>query len=209
MRCVCLHRVLALLLILSNGLYAGGALAAGLSDGENAVDLLGQYDETSMSAPVPSYTRTTANNAPNRLGFSASYGVAYDTSNFRLFVVDQTNVRVLVYAMNSDGTFVDRVPDNVLGQPDFYSKNDPSTIQQNNMKSVTGLAYDTDNNRLFVGQHNNSSRVTVYDVTSITNGENAANILGAAYGGGSPGTTPNGMNYVNGVAYDSVNNRLF
>jgi DNA-binding beta-propeller fold protein YncE len=185
------------------GVYA----VSTISNGQNSVDLLGQYDESNYINPVPLYNKATANNIPYRLGLNALTYLAYDGTGRRLFVGDSGNNRVLVYAMNSDGTFVDRIPDNVLGQPNYYTIT--ALTQQNGLNVPQGLAYDSGNNRLFVAQ-STANRVTVYDVTSITDGENATNILGkSVYNVATAATTQNGMNVPQGIAYDSTNNRLY
>jgi DNA-binding beta-propeller fold protein YncE len=173
---------------------------------QNAVDLLGQYDN-SLSDPQPIYTKAAAHNAPNRLGLNYPSYVALDGTNHRLFVTDATNNRILIYNLNTDNTFPDRIPDNVLGQPNFYSNT--SAASQVGMSTPYGLAYDSSGNRLFVADSTNN-RVTVYNVSSITDGENAVNVLGQLnFTAASSATTQPGVNRPHGLAYDSSGNRLF
>jgi uncharacterized protein YjiK len=183
---------------------------AAITDGENAIDLLGQYDGTNLAAPVPIYTKGSSgvpHDSPNRVGFNNPYGSAIDTVNHRLFVADTSNHRVLVYNLDVSNNLIDRVPDNVLGQPNFVSNTAATT--QAGMASPYGLAYDSTNNRLFVSESGNS-RVTVYDVTAITDGENAINVLGQAlFTTSASATTQAGMASPPALAYDSTNNRLF
>jgi DNA-binding beta-propeller fold protein YncE len=180
---------------------------ASITDGENAVDGLGQYDGTSLTNPQPAYTKSTANDVPNRLGYEDPQTLALDSVHHRLFVNDATNNRIMVYNLNTDDTLLDRIPDNVLGQTSFITKTAATT--QAGMNSPYGLAYDSTNNRLFVSQTGNH-RVTVYDVTAITDGENAVNVLGQAnFTSGSSATTQAGMSSPRGMSYDSVNSRLF
>ncbi len=132
-----------------------------ITNGENAVDLVGQVDQATVTAPTPVYTKNLANDGPNRYGFQSPTSIAHDGVNNRLFVTDGTNHRILVYAMNANGTFIDRIPDNVIGQADFSSK-----VQQTVQYSVNGpggIDYDSTNNRLFVADAG-SSRVLVFPV---------------------------------------------
>ncbi len=180
---------------------------ASITNGENAIDLLGQYDETSFTDPVPLYTKSGNNNAPNKFGFNTPRGIALDSVNHRLFVSDGSNNRVFVYNLNVDGTLIDHVPDNVIGQADFAS-NAPATTQSG-LNTPQGLAYDPIGNRLFVAQ-SGISRVTVYDVAAITDGENAINVLGqTTFTSGTSGNTQAKMNSPIGLAYDAANSRLF
>lgn len=177
-----------------------------IGNGENAIDVIGQHSAFFPSFTV-AYDRTAANNIPHPYGFNTPSGIVVDSKNKRLFVSDTNNHRVLVFNLASDNTLVDRVPDFVLGQANFTS-NSPANSQVG-MSAPTGLAYDAVNNRLFVGQTGNH-RVTVYDVTTITNGENAVGVLGQTnYTNSSAATSATGMNLPRSLAYDAVNNRLF
>jgi DNA-binding beta-propeller fold protein YncE len=124
-----------------------------------------------------------------------------------MFIADNTNNRVLVYALSASNTFTDRVPDNVLGQPNYYAKTAATT--QNGMSDPRGMNFDSTNSRLFVAQ-GGSNRIAVYDVTAITDGENATNVLGQpGFTTSAAATTQNGMNTPRGLAYDSSGTRLF
>lgn len=180
---------------------------ASITDGQNAVDALGQYDGTSLSDPQPIYTKSGVNDSPNRLGFNSLYDIAMDSTHHRLFVVERSNRRVLVYNLNTDNTLPDRIPDNVLGQLTFVSS--VFTTSQSTMGNPQGLAYDSTNNRLFVSDLT-GNRVLVFDVSSITNGQNAVNVLGQSDFTSTTGTsTQSGMNGPGGMDYDSTNSRLF
>jgi RHS repeat-associated protein len=82
-----------------------------------------------------------------------------------------------VFNLDSDNQLLDHSPDAVLGQTDFYSNT--TAVAQNRFNAPKGLALDQATNRLFVVDYGNS-RVLVFDVASITNGENAVNVLGQA-----------------------------
>ena len=141
-----------------------------------AIDSLGQYNGESATDPMPSYTKAAANDAPNRFGFNGVYGGAIDQTNRRFFQADQQNNRVLAFDLNPDGTFVDHVPDAVLGQPNFVSNT--AALGQAGLTNPVGLAFDAARGYLFVSQGVGANRVTVFDVNSIVNGENAINVLG-------------------------------
>ncbi len=182
-------------------------LTGGLADNMNADNGIGQYNDN-LSAPAPIYTKTTAHNGPNKLGLSAPIiGMALDTTNHRLFLSDTSNNRVLVYNIDSSNNLSDRIPDNVLGEINFYTNAVATT--QIGMSAPNGLAFDSVGNRLFVVDTTNN-RVKIYDTASITDGENAVNVLGqASFTTSAAATTQVGLNVPTGVAYDSATGRLF
>jgi 6-phosphogluconolactonase (cycloisomerase 2 family) len=77
------------------------------------------------------------------------------------------------------------------------------------MNQPNTVEYDSTNQRLFVGQ-SVSNRVTVYDVASITNGENAVHVLGQP---NFTSLTSSGTQSISGavtaLAFDETNQRLF
>jgi DNA-binding beta-propeller fold protein YncE len=166
---------------------------ASITNGENAVNVLGQSNFTSAGGGVTSTT------------FALPTALAYDASNNRLFVADATNHRVLVFDVASISNGEAAV--NVLGQTNFT--NAGAANSQTRMNLPQGLAYDAARQRLFVAQIN-SNRVTVYDVVSITNGEAAINVLGQInYTNSSAATTQAGLSTPDGISFDANNNRLF
>ena len=178
---------------------------AGITNGEAAIDLLGQYDGTSYSNPVPLYTKAGANDTPNRLGFNQPQGLVIDRSNNRAFVADTTNNRVLVYNLDANGAFLDRIPDRVLGQVNFTAN--AAAITQIGLSGPSVMAYDPTKNLLYVL---NVNRVSVFDVAGITNGEAAVNVLGqATFTANTAGNTQVGMNSPRGIALDVIGQRLF
>ena len=208
------HRIkigLALLVMLVTGitLSISPATHASISNGKNAFDELGMYAEN-LATPTPVFTKgkDAANDAPNRRGINTPRAMAVDTVHHRFFLADANNGRVLVYNLNTDNTFPDRLPDNVLGQPDFITRS-PASPTASNLSAPYGIAYDSANDRLFVtdsGYH----RVMIYDTASITNGEAAVHILGkSSYTTAISGLTASTMNTPAGLAYDAANNRLF
>ena len=140
----------------------------------------------------------------SRLDANTSY---IDTINHRLFVADTANNRVFVFNLNADNVLIDNIPDNVLGQPNFTAS-DPGTTQSN-LYGPTGIAYDLENEKLFVADTNNN-RIMIFDVFSISNGENAVNVLGQPnFTASDPGTTQSGLDSPFSLDYDSVNHILF
>ena len=80
---------------------------------------------------------------------------------------------------------------------------------QNMLYYPYGIAYDSSNSALFVAESSNN-RITVFDVASITNGEDAIGELGqpdfTTPGGG---TTQNTFSSPQGLVYNTSNNTLF
>ncbi len=106
---------------------------------------------------------------------------------------------------------------NVLGQPNFTSGHGaPAGLtSQTGMRSAFGNpAYDAVHGRLFVADSGNN-RVLVYNTATISDGMAAANVLGQSNftnnqpNGGSVTPTARGFSEPAGVAYDSVNERLY
>jgi hypothetical protein len=97
-----------------------------------------------------------------------------DTYNHILYVSEPGNNRILVFKLNSDNTLIDNEPDNVLGQLNFTAKNPGSMGFE--LNNPVGLAYDSASHQLFVDDTGNN-RIMVFDVSSISNGESAINVL--------------------------------
>jgi DNA-binding beta-propeller fold protein YncE len=183
------------------------ANGSGVTNGANAIDLIGQY--TTAGGFTNNYTQSVINNnsTVNALGFNLPICMAMDAVNKRLFVTDASNNRVLVFNLDANNNLVDKTPDFVLGQTNFTSNTAGTTAT--NLSLPHGLVYDATNQRLFVADYYNS-RVLVYDVASITNGEAAVNVLGQSnFTTSSGATTQTGMNSPVGMTYDAANKRLF
>ena len=168
-----------------------------ISDGENAVNVLGQSSFTSSTAATTQAGLSIAASAP--AGQSSLVGQY-------LYVPDTNNHRIMVWDVNSitDGENAAYV----LGQSDFTSSAAPAPTPSS-LNTPLGLDLDTSNNRLFVADQSNA-RVLVFDVSSISNGKNAVNVLGKPdFTTGGSSTTQSGMGAVKDTAYDSKNNRLF
>ncbi|MBI4127647.1 MAG: beta-propeller fold lactonase family protein [Parcubacteria group bacterium] len=176
-----------------------------IGNGENAVDAVGQLDGLGN----PLYTQQGPNGGPNPQGFDNPSRVAIDTVGHRLFVTDTSNRRVLVFNLDTNNSFgaADRIADNVLGQNNFYSKS--VTLSQSGMSSPQGLAYDGVNSRLFVSDFN-YNRILVFDVANITDGENAAYVLGQSDFISNEGeVSQNRLNNPRGIAYNTATRHLY
>lgn len=180
---------------------------AALYNNAPAVDLLGQYDQVSLTDPQPVYTKNLSNDRVNRLGFAGPSGMIIDYVNHRFFLADSSNNRILVYNLNNDNSFPDRIPDNVLGQPVFYTGNSAAT--QAGLSSPRHFAIDTANNYLFVSDSANN-RILVFDIATITDGEAAIHVLGQSnFTSSGIATTQTGLNAPHGLAFDPATKRLF
>jgi DNA-binding beta-propeller fold protein YncE len=171
-----------------------------VSDGMSASNVLGQTD----------FVNATSATSQSGLSFSASLsetGLAYDSTNQRLFVADYSNNRVLVFDVTAGSVTNGMNAAYVLGQTDFV--NATSATSQSGMSGPSGLYYDSANERLFVSDSVNN-RVLVFSVSSITNGMNAANVLGqTTFVNATSATSQSGFNTPTGLAYDANNSRLF
>jgi len=166
-----------------------------IANGENASYVLGQPDfDTSVSTTTQS-------------GVNGPVGLAYDSSNTRLFVSDRSNYRVLTFNVATSTIANGENATHVLGQADFTSNVYETT--QSGMNTPEGVAYDASNNYLYVSDSNNN-RVLVFDVSSITDGENAINVLGQSdFVTGTATTTQSGMTYPGLIYYESGNHLLY
>lgn len=183
--------------------FSGYVLAA-LTDGMDASYLIGAESGTQDFDTATASTGTD--------GFQAVTGIELDTVNNRLFVADQVTHRVLVF--NVDPTTklpLDYTADNVLGQENFTGSS--SATDADGLSAPIMLAYDPDNQFLFVSDRNNN-RVVVYDVTSITDGEDALYVYGqanltsvSANRGGS--AAQNSLSTPDGIELDSTNDLLY
>jgi 6-phosphogluconolactonase (cycloisomerase 2 family) len=179
-----------------------------ISDGENAVDLIGQYDDSSLTAPSVAYDKYGAQNSPNKLGFNAPSDAEMDTTNHRLFVSDAGNNRVLVYSLSASNALTDYVPDYVIGQPNFATST--AANSQSGLNVPRGLAFDSARNWLFVGEAT-GSRVKIFDLSGgITNGMNASYVIGQAdFTTATAANSIAGLNAPWGIHFDSVNKYLY
>ncbi len=98
-----------------------------------------------------------------------------------------------------------------MGKTDFVTKTTTDAIAQNLLSGPTDLDYDPVTHRLFVPDGAYTSRVLIFDLTTITNGENAINVLGQTnftnFGAADP-PTQTSMNFPIAVRFDPVRNQL-
>lgn len=142
----------------------------------------------------------------NRFGMDMPAGSVVDTVNHRLFVSEFNNNRVLVYNLNNSNALLDRLPDYVLGQRNFFRRD--SSTSQTGLRSPTGLAFDGAN-RLFVSDTNNH-RVLVFTVASVSTNMKASYVLGKSdFTTRDTAASQSGMNSPRGVTYSTVFKQLF
>jgi DNA-binding beta-propeller fold protein YncE len=161
----------------------------------------------------PSFLSRTTLNYPG--------DTAIDVAGGRLFVVDRTNHRVMVYDVS--GSFSNGPNATyVLGQADFTSGT--AATAQNRMNAPYGVGYDATNQRLYVGEVS-ANRVTVYDVrpegspaltlcgtttTGIATGMNASCVLGqSAFNTAATSTAATGIYGAQGIVWDETSKSLF
>jgi len=172
---------------------------------KNASNMIGQ----TSNGVTPIYTKNTTNDSPNADLLSYPNSVAIDTTGNRLFVSEYSNNRVLVFNLNADHSLPDYNADYVLGQSNFYSNAAATT--QAGMSGPQGLYYDPVRKYLFVADSANH-RVLVYDVTTISNGQNAAYYLGQSSWTAAAFPDPPTSSSLHGptaLAYDPARKYLF
>jgi sugar lactone lactonase YvrE len=144
-------------------------LSGGITNGMNASYVIGQPDFASQNCAI------------TQSGITQPFGMLLDTDHHRLFMADAAScsgsyaARVLVYDTNAISTGMNASA--VIGEPDFTSTHDPNTATRNTVGFPSGLAYDAQNQQLFVSD-DYGNRVMVFDVATITNGEDAMGVLG-------------------------------
>lgn len=168
---------------------------AEITNGENAINVLGQVDFTSSAFG------TTSTNFLNVV-----QGLALDTARGYLFVGDETNNRVLVFDINTltNGEAAIRV----LGQPNFTSSA-PALTASGFWTSSLKLDYDPVRKHLFAAD-STANRVLVFDVATLTNGESAVHVLGQSnFTSDGQGAGAGGLFGPGGVAYDALGKDLY
>ncbi|HSX43735.1 MAG TPA: NHL repeat-containing protein [Candidatus Saccharimonadales bacterium] len=161
----------------------------------DATYVLGQSDLTSNDNNVPTDAK----------GFSGINTIAIDSAGHRLFVTDGVRNRVLVFDTTTITNNEDAV--NVLGQSNFTNSGQDTNAKGFN--NAAGIAFDPSNNLLFVADRFNN-RILVFDTTTITNNEDAVNVLGQAdFTSNGSDTNAKGFFIPGGLLFDSANNRLY
>jgi len=179
-------------------------ISASAVEARLATDVVGQTD---ASGTISYTTRFPDNAIPNQRGMYTPAGIVMDTVNHWLFVSDYTDNRVLVYNLDVNNNLVDRVADYVLGQPGFITG--ATSTGASGMNAPYGLAINVSSSLLFVADHLNN-RVLVFDVSGITNGEDAIKVLGQTdFTGIAASTGQNRFNRPYGLALNSSSSVLF
>jgi DNA-binding beta-propeller fold protein YncE len=175
---------------------------ASITDGENAIHVLGQPNFTSHD---PNYGDVSTNDQ----GLDSPEGLAYDEDTNFLYVADSGNNRVVVYDL-SGGITDGMAASHVLGQNNLSSKTLDLTPTASNISSPYGITIDTDQNLLHVANTSSFHRVSVFNIASLSDGEAAVFVLGqSSFGGSSAASGEEGLNYPKDIAYDPQNERLF
>lgn len=180
-----------------------------IEDGMLARDVIGQ-----TTGPFSNLSRNFTQNGMfngglHRTGMHFSHDIVIDRERHRMFVSHQYLPRVLVYDLNNSNQLLDNVPDNILGQPNFTSTASGVSVNQFGTRAY-GMVIDSNHDRLFVSDGRNN-RVLVFDITNITNGEDAIYVIGQPDFTTSASTpiTATRFNLPTGLSYDHTENRLF
>jgi DNA-binding beta-propeller fold protein YncE len=177
---------------------------ASISNGENAVDILGQ---TKLDGSAD-YTAGKQNNSrTNTNGLMLPDQVAIDEVHHRLFIADYGNNRVIIHQLDSYNKLIDDIPEYVLGQANFTTA--IAAVGPSGMNSPSGVAYDPQRNWLFVADSSNY-RVLAFDLATITNGEAAIYVLGQPdFTSKADDIDQNSFEYPEDLAYDPARQLLF
>jgi len=137
--------------------------------------------------------------------FNNPQAITYDPEDDLLFVSDTGNNRIMVFDVSSITNGESAI--NIFGQPTPLD-NDPGSTESE-FNAPTDIVYDPDSNQLFVSDTGNN-RIMVFDVSSITNGESAINVLGQeTFSETDPGSSGSELSSPAGLIYDSNSNQLF
>lgn len=175
---------------------------------DNTIDTTGEADYV---LGFSNFTNNSNFSSASASNFSGVTDLVLDTTNDaeRLFVSDRSRNRVLVF--NVSGTITNNMAaSNVLGQTLFTTGT--AAVTQSSVRVPNSLAFDQARQLLFVsqGQSGIVHRVSVFDVTSITNGENAVNVLGqSTYTGTTPATTQAGLSSPQGLYFEPTEKFLY
>ncbi len=169
-------------------------VADGITNGENAVKVIGQKDFVSNISAT----------SQNRL--SHPYGLDIDPVNGKLLVADPGHYRVMVFDI-ADGITNGENAVKVIGQKEFTTG--VMTLSPSGISYAYGLSYDHIHKRVFIsntGYH----RVTLSGFDNgISNGANAVSVIGQTnFTSIAEATTQNGLHSPYGVTYIGDNNQL-
>ena len=178
--------------------------------GENALYVLGQ---TSFSGTGNGTTQSTLNNP---------LGLAYDSTNKLLHVVDNGNSRVMIFPAYGNASWTGSGENalNVLGQSGFTTANCAGGGNGNGATAAglcqpEDVAVDSADSLVYVSDKQNN-RILVFSTVSLSDGENASYVLGSpnfitypGINGGGPFTSRSRMDNPSGLASDSTNKLLY
>jgi len=138
-------------------------ISDGVTTGENASFFLGNSSGTTKSTAISKSIMTTP------------YSAEYDSVGQRLFVVDRSANRVLVYDLSA-GITTGMAAVHVIGQSDFVTQTAGTSPSKFNLPQ--DVAYDSANQQLFVSDFT-GNRVLVFDLSGgITDGMSASGVIG-------------------------------
>lgn len=162
-----------------------------IGNGEPAIKVLGQPDfET---------------NAAGTTATGMTFPVDMLLDGTRLFVAVPDNNRVLIFDVATIENGEPAV--NVLGQPDLTMVTADTTDSK--MNGPASLALDTSTDRLFVSEVDNS-RVLIFDVATVVNGEPAINVLGQPdFISSAAATSQTGLSHPIGIDLDETRDILY
>ncbi len=184
----------------------------------SAVDSIGQTDS---SHTTPVYDTDNQNNTPinNDTGLNLPGDTALDPVGHRLFIADTDNARVLVYNLDASNNATGTAANLVLGEPDLTStvgqnnhSDQCSTVgpQANNFCDPEGIFYDSGSQQLFVSDAT-FNRILIFDLSGgVSDGMNAAHVLGqATFTTQTGATSQGGLKVPMRMYYDSGGSLLF
>ncbi len=163
-----------------------------ITNGEAAVHILGR----ASFGGADILTGASGIRSPKQMDF--------DQTNKRLFVAEDSNRRITVFDTNTITDGEDAVY--VLGQVDFNTSN--PVRSQTVTANPVGVTYDANRNLLYVSEQ--SHRIVVFDIATITNGEAAIGVLGQDdFVSAASGVTISKLQSPADIVIDSSNNRLY
>ena len=153
-------------------------------------------------------------NNPQGRGLYSPSGLAIGKKidgGYKYFVADSKNNRVLVYALNANGSFSTGLAETVLGQDSLSitssNKGNP-TPTQSSLSSPTDVAYDQTSNKLYVVDTGNN-RVLVWNDGSLSSGHDADIVLGQGnFNNNAIACSQTGLNSPTGISIDTNNHHV-
>lgn len=166
---------------------------------------LGQYDQSGQSSAVSTLSNNNGVDGKNSLFFPSSGDL--DNLNHRLFIADTENNRILVFNLDEQNNLLDRNADYVLGQKNFYTTT--GDIGPDKMRLPMDVSYDDTKDLLYVADAGNT-RVLVFDVNEIQDGEAAINVIGQLdFSQNNILASQSGFQSVENLKIDEINQKLF